>query len=102
MQRNVTKCIGVAGKAAPCGGAGPSRVQGLRGTPDAACNQEKEKASGRWFAKHRPLAFWAFRFRHPILPMRFSRYRDLSCATASALGAPGSFMIAPMTAAMIR
>mgnify|MGYP002604695731 CR=1 FL=1 len=53
MQRNVTKCIGVAGKAAPCGGAGPSRVQGLRGTPDAACNQEKEKSSGRCFANHR-------------------------------------------------
>ena len=73
MQRNVTKCIGVAGKAAPCGGAGPSRVQGLRGTPDAACNQEKEKSSGRCFANHRLLAFWGFRFRHPILPMRFSR-----------------------------
>ena len=50
MQRNVTKCIGIAGKAAPCGGAGPSRVQSLRGTSDAACNQEKN-ASGRWFAK---------------------------------------------------
>ncbi len=44
MQRNVTKCIGIAGKAAPCGGAGPSRVQSLRGTSDAACNQEKKPA----------------------------------------------------------
>ena len=39
----------------------------------SARNQEKEKASGRCFANHRLLAFWGFRFRHPILPMRFSR-----------------------------
>ena len=53
MQRNVTKCIGVAGKAAPCGGAGAIPRPRLARYPDAACNQEKEKASGRCFANHR-------------------------------------------------
>lgn len=102
MQRNVTKCIGIAGKAAPCGGAGLSRVQGLRGTPDAACNQEKRKGQRAMLCEPSPAGLLGLSLLSSHFADEVFQIAGFELRHGERPRRAGSFMIAPMTAAMIR